>query len=88
MCGSVLQFAIGKVRLGRGVGEVMQGAGVDFRDTSAEERAHEEFEAFEFGLEDYEAEVGFGVCVAGLIFNEFDLFRRDSVSARALSEKA
>lgn len=46
---------------------------IDLGDTSAQKGADEELEAFEFGLEDYETEVGFGVCVTSLFFYEFNL---------------
>ncbi len=69
----ILHFGWGEAGFGGGIGEVVEGEGVDFRDASAEVAADEEFVAFEFGLEDYEAESGFGVCIAGLFFYEFDL---------------
>ncbi len=58
---------------GGGVREVVEGAGVDLGDAGAEEGADEELEALEFGLGDDEAEVGFGVRVAGLLFDELNL---------------
>lgn len=51
----------------------MQSIGVDLCDAGAEIGADEELEALEFRLEDYEAEVGFWICIAGLLFYELDL---------------
>lgn len=73
MSRSILDLAGGEASFGRGVGEVVEGVGVDFRNASAQERADEELEAFEFGLDDYEAEVGFGVRVSRLLFYELNL---------------
>jgi len=42
-------------------------------DSSTEKRADEVLEALEFGLDNYESEVGFGVCVAGLFFHQLNL---------------
>ncbi len=42
-------------------------------NSSTQERADEVFEALEFGLDNYESEVGFGVCVAGLFFHQLNL---------------
>ena len=70
---SVLEFARGEAGFGGGVGEVVEGMGVDFGDPRAEEGADEELEALEFGLDDYEAEVGFGVRIARLLFHELNL---------------
>lgn len=60
----------------------MQGIGVDLCDAGAEIGADEEFEALEFGLENYEAEVGFRVCVAGLVFYDLDLLVSISIAWR------
>ena len=73
MRGEVLQLGRGEVGFGDRKGEVVKGVCVEFRDTGAQERANEVFEAFEFGLQDYEAEVGAGVRVAGCVFDELDL---------------
>ena len=51
----------------------MEGMTVDFGYASAQIGANEEFEAFELGLKDDETKIGFGVCVARLIFYEFYL---------------
>ena len=77
--GGVLAFGAGEAGRGRGVGEVVEGVGVDFGQAGAEEGADEELEALEFGLEDDEAEVGFGVRVARLLFHELDL-GKDGIS--------
>ena len=73
MSRSILKFALGEAGLCSGVGEVVEGVSVDFGDASAQEGADEELEALEFGLDDYEAEVGLGICVARLLFHELDL---------------
>ena len=73
MSRSILEFALGEAGLCSGVGEVVEGVSVDFGDASAQEGADEELEALEFGLDDYEAEVGLGVCVPRLLFHELDL---------------
>lgn len=73
MSRSILSLTRGEAGFGRGVGEVVEGMSVDLRDASAEERADEELEALEFGLEDDEAEIGFGVRVSRLLFHELDL---------------
>lgn len=73
MSRGVLEFARGEAGFGGGVGEVVEGMGVDFGDARAEEGADEELEALEFGLDDDEAEVGFGVRVARLLFHELNL---------------
>lgn len=70
----VLHLAGGKVGLGRRVGEVVEVVGVDLGDAGAQEGADEELEALEFGLEDDEAEVGFGVRVPRLLFDKLNLF--------------
>lgn len=77
----VLAFARGEAGGGGGVGEVVEGVGVDLGDAGAEEGADEVLEAFEFGLGDDEAEVGFGVSVARLLFHELDLIGRTVLSA-------
>jgi len=51
----------------------MEGIFVDFCDSCAEVGTDEEFPALDFGLDYDEAEVGFGVHVAGHLFDEFDL---------------
>lgn len=51
----------------------MQSIGVDLCDAGAEIGADDEFKSLKFGLEDYEAEVGFRVCIAGLVFYQLDL---------------
>ena len=80
---SILELARGKAALGSGVSEVMKGTGVDFRNARAEERADQELEALEFRLEDDEAEIGFGVCVARLLFHELNLLHTErSISAK------
>lgn len=73
---SILKLAGGEAGFGGVVGEVVEVMSVDFGNASAEERADEEFEALEFGLDDYEAEVGFGVRVSGLLFHELNLIDR------------
>lgn len=80
---SVLEFARGEAGFGGGVGEVVEGMGVDFCDPRAEEGADEELEALEFGLDDYEAEVGFGVRIARLLFHELNL-----IDGRCISQNA
>lgn len=75
MGGSVLDFRGGETCARRGVGKMVQGVGINLRDTSAQEGADQEFEAFKFGLEDDEAKIGFWVRVACLIFYELDLVR-------------
>ena len=54
---------------------MVEGVGIDFRNTGAQEGAHEELEALELGLDDDEAEIGFGVGVARLLFHKLDLFK-------------
>lgn len=73
MSRSILKFAMGEAGLCSGVREVVEGVSVDFGDASAQEGANEELEALEFGLDDYEAEVGLGVCVPRLFFHELNL---------------
>ncbi len=80
----ILELAGGEAGFGGGVGEVVEVVSVDFRNASAQEGADEEFEALEFGLDDDEAEVGFGVCVSGLLFHELNLYGWSSMSANAL----
>ena len=46
-----------------------EGMGVDYGNASAEEWADEKFEALEFGLDDDEAKVGFGIRVGRLLFH-------------------
>jgi len=46
---------------------------VDFGNSRAEVGTDEEFPAFDFGLDDDEAEVGFWVHVARHLFHELDL---------------
>lgn len=49
-------------------------------DSGPQERADQEFEALEFGLDDYERKVRFRIHVAGHFFYELDLlFRSQSV---------
>ena len=72
----VLEFAGGEAGLGGGVGEVVEGVGVDLGDAGAQKGADEELEALEFGLEDDEPEVGLGVRVPRLLFHELNLFCR------------
>ena len=72
----VSEFAGGEAGLGGGVGEVVEGVGVDLGDAGAQKGADEELEALEFGLEDDEPEVGLGVRVARLLFHELNLFCR------------
>ena len=73
MGGGVADFARGEAGFGGRVGEVVEGVEVDFGDAGAEEGSDEEFETLEFGLDDDEAEVGFGVRVARLLFYELNL---------------
>ena len=73
MSRGILELAGGEAGFGRGLGQVVEGMGVDLGDASAQERADEEFEALEFGLDDDEAEVGFGIRVARLLFHELNL---------------
>lgn len=58
---------------GGGVGEVVEGVGVDFLDARAEEAADQVFVAFEVGLEEDEKEVGAGGGGGCLGFYELDL---------------
>ena len=84
MSRGILELAGGETGFGGGFGQVVEGMSVDFGDASAEEGADEEFEALEFGLDDYEAEVGFGIRVARLLFHELNLrwnFRSSNVIA-------
>lgn len=67
--------------LGRG-----GGWGWNFGDSRAEERAHEELEALEFRLCDDETEIGLGVHVSCLLFDQFNL--RLEVSKRCTLRKA
>lgn len=53
----------------------MQGVGIDLCETGTKIGPDEKLETFEFGLEDYEAEAGFWVCAAGLVFYNLDLVR-------------
>lgn len=53
--------------------EVVEGVFVDFRHAGAQQGADEKFPALDFGLDDDEAEVGFGVHVARHLLDEFDL---------------
>jgi len=46
---------------------------VDFSNSGAEVGTDEEFPALDFGLDDYEAEVGFWVHVASHLLDELDL---------------
>ena len=69
----VLELARGEKRAGRGVGERVERESVDFREAGAQERAGQVFEAFEFGLEDYEGEGGFRIRAGGAVFYERDL---------------
>ena len=69
----VLEFACGEKRTSGGMGERVEGKIVDFREAGAEEGAGLVFEAFEFGLEDYEGEGGFGIGAGGKVFYERDL---------------
>ena len=73
MSRGILELAGGEAGFGGGFGQVVEGMGVDFGDAGAEEGADEEFEALEFGLDDDEAEVGFGIRVARLLFHELNL---------------
>ena len=73
MSRGILELAWGEAGFGGRFGQVVEGVGVDFGDAGAEEGADEEFEALEFGLDDDEAEVGFGVRVARLLFHELNL---------------
>jgi len=66
---------------------VVQSIGVDLGYAGAEVGADEILEAFKFGLEDYETEVGFWVCVAGLVFYELDLYKRISINGRRFGVK-
>ena len=72
----ISEFAGGEVCFRLGRVEVVEGVGVDFGDAGAHVGADEVFEAFEFGLEDDEAEGGPGVGVVALVFDEFDLCER------------
>ena len=74
--GGVPALGAGEAGGGHGVGQVVEGVGVNFGQAGAEEGADEKLEALEFGLEDDEAEVGFGVRVARLLFYELDLRRK------------
>ena len=73
MSRSVLEFARGEAGFGDGVGEVVEGVGVDLGDARADEGANKELEALEFGLDDDEAEVRLRVRVARLLFHELNL---------------
>ena len=77
---SILEFAWGEAGFGSGVNEVVEGMAVDFGNPRAEEGANEEFEALEFSLDDYQAKVGFWVCVPCLLFHEFNLINRLCIS--------
>ena len=49
----VLDFRIAEAGFGSGICEVVQGVCVNFGQAGTEVAADEEFEALEFGLEDY-----------------------------------
>ena len=75
----VLEFAWGEKRTGRSMGESMEGKSVDFREAGAQERAGQVFEAFEFGLEDYEGKRGFRIRAGGAVFYERNLKGREII---------
>ena len=77
---SILELAGGKAGFGREVGKVMKGMSVDFGNASTEEGADEELETLEFGLDDYEAEVGFRICISRLLFHELNLVDKLCIS--------
>ena len=49
-------------------------------DSSTEVGAHEELEAFELGLDDYETEICLRIHVSGLLFDKLNLEYTNSIS--------